>query len=81
MNCYQYRSERTRKHDKPGTASSTIGVVGADTAFEKILAHALYRNGRSAETVKAQILRAYQEWTSLRGLTWIVEVSRNTVWV
>ena len=74
MNCYHCGSEQTRKHGRTGNGKQRYRCSGCGRSFRENPGAVGY-----PETAKAQILRAYQERTSLRGLTRIFGVSRNTV--
>ena len=74
MNCYHCGSTQTRKHGKTRNGKQRYWCGGCGRSFREDPDAPGY-----TETAKAQILRAYQERTSLRGLTRIFGVSRNTV--
>ncbi|MBK8183210.1 MAG: IS1 family transposase [Candidatus Competibacteraceae bacterium] len=74
MNCYHCGSERTRKHGKTGNGKQRYHCRACGRSFREQPEAPGY-----TDAAKAQILRAYQERTSLRGLSRIFGVSRNTV--
>ncbi|MBK8183269.1 MAG: IS1 family transposase [Candidatus Competibacteraceae bacterium] len=74
MNCYHCGSERTRKHGKTRNGKQRYQCRACGRSFREQPEAPGY-----TDAAKAQILRAYQERTSLRGLTRIFGVSRNTV--
>ena len=65
---------QTRKHGKTGNGKQRCRCGAARRSFRENREVSVY-----TETAKDQILRAYQERSSLRGLTRIFGVSRNTV--
>jgi len=74
MNCYHCGSERTRKHGKTGNGKQRYHCRECGRSFREQPEGLGY-----TDAAKAQILRAYQKRASLRGLTRIFGVSRNTV--
>ena len=74
MNCYHCGSEQTRKHGKKGNGKQRYRCSMCGRSFREHPEGSGY-----TETAKERILRAYQERASLRGLTRIFGVSRNTV--
>lgn len=74
MNCYHCGSEQTHKHGKTGNGKQRYQCGECGRSFREDPKVAGY-----PPAAKEQILRAYQERTSLRGLTRIFGVSRNTV--
>lgn len=74
MNCYHCDSSQTRKHGRTANGKQCYKCGGCGRSFREEPRAPGY-----PETAKEQILRAYQERTSLRGLTRIFGVSRNTV--
>ncbi len=74
MHCYHCGSTQTHKHGKTCSGKQSYQCGGRGRSIREnpdVLGY--------TEAEKAQILRAYQERTSLRGLTRIFGVSRNTV--
>ena len=74
MNCYHGGSEQTRKDGKTRNGKQRYGCGGCGGSVREDPDAPGY-----TETANAQIRRAYQERTSLRALTRIFGVSRNTV--
>lgn len=74
MNCYHCGGTQTRKHGKTRNGKQCPQCGGRGRSVRENSDAPGY-----TEAKKAQILRAYQERTSLRGLTRIFGVSRNTV--
>ena len=74
MNCYHCGSEQTRKHGKTRNGKQRYWCSACGRSFREHPEASGY-----TEAEKGQILRAYQERSSLRGLTRMFGVSRNTV--
>lgn len=72
MNCYHCGGEQTRKHGKTGNGKQRYWCGACGRSFRE-------SPDVPGSAAKEQILRAYQERASLRGLTRIFGVSRNTV--
>ncbi len=74
LKCYHCQSESLVRNEKPTTANhaicvTTVALVSRDNPQPK---------GYTQEQ-REQILRAYEERSSLRGLTRTFGVARNTV--
>ncbi|HCK81813.1 MAG TPA: hypothetical protein DIC59_10180 [Candidatus Competibacteraceae bacterium] len=74
MNCYHCGGNHTRKHGKTGNGKQRYKCGECGRSFREDPCAPGY-----PETAKERILRAYQERVSLRGLTRMFGVSRNTV--
>jgi len=74
MNCYHCGGNHTRKHGKTGNGKQRYKCGECGRSFRddpKVVGY--------PPAAKAQILGAYQERVSLRGLTRMFGASRNTV--
>jgi len=74
MNCYHCGSDRTRKHGQTKNGKQRFKCTSCQRSFREDPQTQGYTQAR-----KEEILRAYHERSSLRGLTRIFGVSRQTV--
>ena len=74
MQCPHCGSESSRKHGQTGNGKQRYFCKSCSRSFRENPGTNAYSEDR-----KEEILRAYQERTSLRGLTRIFGVSRQTV--
>ena len=74
MNCYHCGSEGTRKHGQTRNGKQRFKCTSCGRSFREDPQDKVYSEER-----KAEILRAYDERSSLRGLTRTFGVSRQTV--
>lgn len=74
MDCYHCGSQRVRKHGKTRNGKQRFKCNSCCRSLRENVQRQEYSEAR-----KDEILRAYEERTSLRGLTRIFGVSRQTV--
>jgi transposase-like protein len=74
MHCVHCESERVIKRGQTRNGKQRYGCHGCGRTFRENPKSNIYDPAR-----KAEILRAYHERTSMRGLTRIFGVSRQTV--